>query len=215
MAQYEHRLPTDVERAAVGGPRFRTNLLARKSGFEQRNIDWSKVRGAWELAGRFMDLEDASAVSDLHDLRDLFMAQQGRAHGFRFKDFTDFEIGDYLTPTTDWQSIGTGDAAKVAFQVFKRYTFGAVSYDRDIKKLVSGRAVFLLDGVVKADPGDYGVDLDTGIVTWVSAPGGGVDVQVACEFDVAVRFDTDHLQIGLDPGSVGQVSSIPIVELRL
>lgn len=218
MAFYEHRLPTEVERMAVGGPGFRTNLLAVVSGFEQRNKEWSKIRGEWDLSGRFMRLEEASpsVTTDLHTMRNLFIIQEGRTHGFRFQDHIDFEIGDYANPTTDNQLIGTGNASQTAFQVFKRYTFGAINYDRDIKKLTltAGRVIFLLDGVVKTITTDYTEDRDTGIVTWNSAPAGGVLVQVACEFDIPVRFDVDHLPITLEPASLGVVSSIPIVELR-
>ena len=219
MAFYDHRLPIDIERMAVGGPGFRTNVVAALSGFEQRNIDWSKIRGSWDLAGRFMRFEETTpaVTTDLQTVRDLFVVQQGRAHGFRFMDYLDFEIGDYSDPTNDNQSIGTGDAAETVFQIFKRYTFGAINYDRDIKKptLTSGRVIVLLDDVVKATPADYSVDLNTGIITWVVAPGGGVDVQVAMEYDFPVRFAEDSIGITLEPASIGEISSIPIVELRL
>ena len=216
MAFYEHRLPIDVEREAVGGPGFKTNLLAAVSGFEQRNIDWSKIRGEWDLSGRFMRLSEAvpAVTTDMHTMRDFFIIQEGRAHGFRFKDHLDFEIGDDDNPTTDNRSIGTGDASKTIFQVFKRYTFGAQTYDRNITKLVTGKTEFLLDGALKVVTTDYTVDLNTGLVTWNSAPGVGVDVHVACEFDIPVRFDTDHLGLTLEPGSIGLVSQIPVVELK-
>jgi len=217
MAFYEHRLPTDIEKNAVGGPRFKTRVNAVDSGQEQRNIDWVNRRGEWDLAGAFMYLDRPAAETrtDVQIVLDLFHAQQGRAHGFRYKDPADFKIGDVDNPTTDNQSIGTGDTSETAFQVFKRYTFGAVNYDRDIKKLVTGKAVFLLDNVVKTVTTDYTVDLDTGIVTWNSPPGAGVDVQCAVEFDVPVRFDIDHLEISAELAALGQVPSIPIVELRI
>ena len=216
MAFYEHRLPVDVEKNAVGGPRFQTTVLSSDSGVEQRNIDWSARRGQWELVGRFMLRVDASMRSDLQDLIDLFHVQQGKAHGFRFKDHADFEIGDFDNPTTDNQSIGTGDGIKTVYTIFKRYTFGVINYDRPITRIVSGKVAVLEDNVVQADPGDYSINLNTGTITFVSAPAGSVDVQVALEFDVPVRFDIDHLETLLTwpNASQGSFPSVPIVELR-
>ena len=216
MAFYEHRLPVDIEKNAVGGPLFQTTVLVSDSGVEQRNIDWSARRGQWELVGRFMQRVDAGSPSDLEDLIELFHAQQGKAHGFRFKDHADFEIGDFDDPTNDNQTIGTGDGADTTHQVFKRYTFGSVNYDRTITKIVSGKVAVLEDNVVQTDPGDYSINLNTGLVTFVVAPASMVDIQVALEFDVPVRFDIDHLEtlITWPSASKGSFPSVPIVELR-
>lgn len=217
MAFYEHRLPTDIERRTLGGPQFSTSVLFTESGFEKRNINWSKIRGRWDISSALMyeNKPSGETRTDVEAIRSLFAAQEGRAHGFRFKDFGDFNIGDFANPTTDNQSIGTGDTVETVFQVFKTYTFGAITYDRNpITRIVSGAVAVLLDDVVKSDPGDYSIDLDTGLITFTSPPGGSVDVQVALEYDNPVRFDIDHLEISEELASLGAIPSIPLVELR-
>ncbi|HNQ98402.1 MAG TPA: DUF2460 domain-containing protein [Trueperaceae bacterium] len=221
MAFHEVRLPSDVERGAVGGPRFKTTVLQLASGFEQRNIDWEQVKGEWDISYGLMSLRDNELDTYIHAVRDFFYARSGRAHGFRFKDWSDFEIGEPSDPLGGHQLIGLGDGATTQFQVFKRYSSGGVSYDRVIKKLVSGTVSVLLDSVVQL--AGYSVDVNTGLVTFDvapaatggSGPGGEVVVQVACEFDVPVRFDDDHLKITVQTAQAGQIPAIPLVEIRV
>ncbi len=213
MAHYEHRLPDNIERRVLGGPKFRTQFATATSGREKRNIDWSLVRYQGDLSSAIKPWKDLDA---LRTVLDLFHVQEGMGHTFRFKVFADFTIGDFDNPTTDNQSIGTGDGAQKIFQVFQRYSFGVgVPYDRDRTKLVAGRTAFLLDNVVEATPADYTVDLDTGLATWVVAPPGGVDVQVACDYDIPTRFGIDWLQVATDVNvkDLRQLPKIPINEV--
>jgi len=209
MAFHEVQFPDDISRGAVGGPRFKTNVLTLASGHEQRNIDWSITRGEWDIG------YGLRSQSDLDILINFFYAREGRAHGFRFKDWSDFKIGDVDNPTTNNQSIGTGDASDSTWQIYKRYTSGSINYDRTINKIVTGKIVVLLDNVVKADPGDYSIDLNTGLITFVSPPGGSVDIQVACEFDVPVRFDVDEMRLNIIMFEIGSWPNISVVEIRV
>jgi uncharacterized protein (TIGR02217 family) len=59
------------------------------------------------------------------------------------------------------------------------------------------------------------VDVATGLVTFVAAPGPGVIVTAGYEFDVPVRFDTDRIQTSVASFKAGDVPSVPVVELRL
>jgi len=217
MAFHETRLPIEIERGAIGGPGFKTTVTPLGSGFEQRNIEWSAIRGEWDIGYGLIDRDTNVFISEasIDALLNFFYAREGRAHGFRFRDWMDFTVGDSDNPTTDNQSIGTGDAAKLTFQTFKRYSSGGIDYDRTLTKLVSGKVVVLLDNVVQADPGDYSVNLNTGLITFVSAPGAGVDVQIALEFDVPVRFDTDQMAMALEFFETGSWPNIPLVEVRI
>ena len=62
---------------------------------------------------------------------------------------------------------------------------------------------------------DYTVDINTGVVTFNVAPAGAVDVQVATSYDNPVRFDIDLLDIDYELAVLGEIPSIPIVELKL
>jgi uncharacterized protein (TIGR02217 family) len=222
MAFAEIRLSDDVERGAVGGPGFKTRILTLDSGHERRNIDWEKVRGSWDISYGLMKMDDDVLDTTVHDIRDFFYAREGAAHGFRFKDWSDFEIGDPANPTTDNQQIGLGDDSTVLFQIFKRYSSGGINYDRPVVKIVSGTVNVLLDNVPQADPGDYSIDLNTGLITFVSppastggsGPSGEEVVEVALEFDVPVRFEDDHLQITTQIFNAGSVPALQLIELR-
>ena len=100
------------------------------------------------------------------------------------------------------------------YDIFKRYSDGGINYDRPITLLVAGRVVVLLDGVTQTEGVDYTVNLLTGRVTWLAGfwPAVGVDVQVALEFDIVMRFNTDKLVLNLLMFERGSWENIPIVE---
>ena len=58
------------------------------------------------------------------------------------------------------------------------------------------------------------VDTTTGVVTFTTAPAGGVAVRAGFEFDVPVRFDSDTLDVTLDFERLGSITSIPLLEIR-
>ena len=80
MAFHDVRLDEDIERAAVGGPSFKTSVLQLSSGFEKRNIDWQRARGIWDIS------YGVDTKTNLEAVVAAFYARQGRAHTFRFKD---------------------------------------------------------------------------------------------------------------------------------
>lgn len=222
------RLPEEIERGALGGPRFNTTVLSLDSGFEKRNQNWIDTRGEWDLGygllRKFQD-DPLSVELDLDMLINLFYVAGGKAHSFRFKDFSDFEIGmengvDLASP----QLIGLGDDVTTQFQVFKRYSFpgGATTHDRFLTKLVASTVRVYLDGALQTLTTHYTVDADRGNINMVTAPastggtgpGGEELLAIRCEYDVHVRFDTDALDVNMELFSAGSWPSFPIIELR-
>jgi uncharacterized protein (TIGR02217 family) len=59
------------------------------------------------------------------------------------------------------------------------------------------------------------IDFTTGLVTFGKAPKLDEEVTADFEFDVPVRFDTDHLDLSMDSFSVGSWGNIPLVEVRV
>lgn len=206
----DHRLPEDIERGASGGPGFRTAILGLESGAEKRNIVWSRARGRWNIGYGIQN------GGQLTTVRDFFWIHNGRAIGFRFKDWSDFRIGR-LGDATTRQLIGTGDGIEVDYQIFKHYLVSSFFYDRPITRPISGIEVYV-NAVLQTITTHYTVDLTTGIITFVTAPPDTQLVEVICEFDVPVRFDTDVLQVAAElffmNDITGSVPSIDLVELR-
>jgi uncharacterized protein (TIGR02217 family) len=202
MAFHDTKLSDAVERGAQGGPHFKTNILMLSSGFEKRNIEWERTKGEWDV-GYGIDTKEAYS-----EVLTFFYARQGRAHSFRFKDWSDFEIGDDPTP----QEIGVGDTVALTFQIEKRYSNGGYTFHRPIYKPVSGTLRVFFDGVEQF--GNWSANYLTGVITFTSPPAGSVSVGVICEFDVPVRFDTDVLNINVEIFSAGAVPQISLVEVR-
>jgi uncharacterized protein (TIGR02217 family) len=207
MSFDEVRLPDDIDYGFTGGPRYSTKVLIGFSGYEQRVANWSKARLRYSLS---KSVQDQAAVDVILAF---FNARQGKARGFRFKDWGDYKITN--------QTIGTGTGALLTFQIYKRYTSGGVNYDRTIKKIVSGTVSVTVNGVAKiegANPGgDFQVNYNTGLITFNAgkAPPNTQPVNVTCEFDVPVRFDTDDLDITADAYDNFSISSLPLIEVRI
>ena len=211
MAFQEVRFPTDIAYGARGGPKFNTIVLTLTSGHEQRNKNWSLVRHEYNVGQRI------KTQAQIDTLRDFFYARNGRADGFRFRDWSDY--------TLNRQVIGTTDGSTQTFQIYKRYTNNSVNYDRDLAKIVADvdTVATLLSVWVGGSPitegagaGEFTIDRNTGIITLGSTlyAASGDDVEVECEFDVPVRFDTDHFDVEIDNFSSQSWSGIPIVEIR-
>jgi uncharacterized protein (TIGR02217 family) len=133
-----------------------------------------------------------------------FRAHKGRAYGFRFKDWTDFKATGEL--------LGIGDDATAECQLIKRYPSGSAVEVRTIGKPVAGTVRIYLDSVEQLS--GWSVDVTTGIVTFTTPPAQDVDVTADFEFDVPVRFDTDHMAVTIETYKLHRWQQIPIVELR-
>lgn len=196
---HEVRFPEGIARGATGGPGYDTTIVSTVAGYERRNANWAQARGRWDVGSGLKRRED------LLTLIAFFRARQGRAYGFRFKDWTDF--------TATNVTLGSGDGANKVFQLVKRYASGGVEVVRSVTKPVIGSLMVYRDGVVVG----AGVSLDSasGLVTFGTAPAPGAVISATFEFDVPVRFDTDQMGVSLDAYDRGSWPEIPIVEIRL
>lgn len=194
MSFLEVQFPPRISFGATGGPRFQTEIGTLDSGVESRTQGWSQALARY-------DVSHAARKKDNFDiLLAFFLSVKGRAHGFRFKDWTDYQatssqgIFAMLTSTT--------------FQMYKRYTFGSLTYERKITKPVAGTTVV-------TGGSSPSVSTTTGIVTVSS----GTPTAHSTEFDVPCRFDTDSIEAEIiNRSSTGFIMgwrSIPIVEIRL
>jgi uncharacterized protein (TIGR02217 family) len=142
--------------------------------------------------------------AQLDELIAFFRARKGRAHGFRFKDWTDFKASGQL--------LGTGDDAETMFQLVKHYPSGTVIEVRTITKPVASTVRVYFDGVEQVS--GWSVDMTTGRVTFGTPPTAGVQITADFELDVPVRFDTDHMAVTIESFKLHRWQQIPIVELR-
>lgn len=188
------RFPEDISYGSSGGPGFNTTVIDLASGHEQRNINWSLARARYDAQYGVKQREQ------MEDVLDFFYARRGKAYGFRFKDWMDFELPR--------QSLGL--ATTTTHQTYKRYEpLTSYYYDRPILKIVPGTVQWWANGVLQLA---NKVNTDTGIIDTTGLIGQLIEIQ--CEFDVPVRFDTDEIKIAHDDWEVMSWPSIPLVELK-
>jgi uncharacterized protein (TIGR02217 family) len=84
---------------------------------------------------------------------------------------------------------------------------------RPISKPVAGTVRIFFDGVEQL--ANWSVDVTNGVVTFTTPPAQDVDVTADFEFDVPVRFDTDHMAVTIETYKLHRWQQIPIVELRV
>ncbi len=199
MSFVETQFPVDISYGSGGGPEYATDIVVMHSGHEQRNINWSAARARYNVA------HGVKTQPQLDALIAFFRARKGRAHGFRFKDWTDY--------SATGQSLGTGNGVLTQFQLVKTYTSGAVTETRAITKPVAGTVDIYLNAVLQTS--GVTVNTATGLVTFSAPPGNGVAITADFEFDTPVRFDTDRLSATLDAYGSHSWQDIPLVEVRV
>jgi uncharacterized protein (TIGR02217 family) len=210
MAFHDVRFPTRVSIGASGGPERRTEIVVLGSGHEERNSRWADSKRSYNAG------YGIKSVDDLHSVIAFFEERRGRLHGFRWKDWTDYKsCAPGATPTALDQQIGTGDGVTGGFQLTKTYGAIYAPWTRTIQLPVAGSVLVAVDGVTQVSE-DYLVSGNTGVVTFLPEHIPPVDAVVTAgfEFDVAVRFDTDQLEINLSEIEAGSIPHIPIVEIR-
>lgn len=201
-----------IEQGSQGGPSFMTTIMSLSGGGEKRNIEWEFPRIVWDISYG-VDGPDA-----LNEVKDFYMVMFGRAYGFRFKDWSDFVIGNVNTGTP--QSIATGDGIATTFQTYRTYTVtgvdGSTLYTvrRKVTRLVKGTTKVYINHVLKTETTDYTVNYDTGVITPNTLVGNGIDVSVYSEFDIPVRFDTDVMKLNMIWAGAGSIPPINVIELR-
>jgi uncharacterized protein (TIGR02217 family) len=198
MAFVETRFPMDISFGSSGGPEYSTAVVELASGYEQRNVNWAEARARYNVA------HGVKTQAQLDALIAFFRARKGRAHGFRFKDWTDFAVQGQL--------IGTGNGTLTQFQLVKSYVSSVVE-TRTIKKIVSSTTKIYVNGTLQTT--GVTVDINTGLVTFTTAPANGTSITADFEFDVPVRFDTDRLSASIEEYGVTSWLDIPLVEVRV
>lgn len=211
MTFHEVQFPPTISIDSKGGPERKTEVVVVGSGREERNQRWADSRRRYDAG------YGVKSLDNIHTIIAFFEERRGKLYGFRWKDFSDYKscAPSQATTATD-QVIGTGTGALTTFQLVKTYGVSYAPYSRDITKPVSGTVKVAVAGVSKTLGIDFTVNTTTGIITFLPGhiPTTGQSITAGYEFDVPVRFDTDQLEIQLEPPTYGNIPNIPIVEIR-
>ena len=204
MAFHDIRLPVSIERGAQGGPTFRTGIVETLSGYEQRNGEWAQARMEWDAS------YGIQTKTDYQELLEFFYARRGALHGFRFKDWTDFEATG--------EAIGTGDGIETDFQLIKTYSDAGGSYARTILLPVTSPTTTVavyVNAVLQTVITDYTIETG-GIIRFTggSIPPASDPVTADFEFDIPVRFNEDKLELAVEWYDAAAIPAITLRELR-
>jgi uncharacterized protein (TIGR02217 family) len=196
------RFPDDIAYGSSGGPGWKTNVFIGQSGREQRTQVWEKLRGRYDVSYGIRDKAAMDAV------RDFFIRCRGRATGFRFKDWGDYEIVN--------GNIGTGDGVTTVYPIFKRYGSSTTEYQRRIVKPIANTVAVRVNNVLQTLNTHYTLDANKGIITFdnTAIPASTHPVVVSCDFDIPARFDIDEMRSVHDGWQTESWGAIPIVELK-
>lgn len=202
--------PGSIAFGVLGGPERRTEVVPLATGYETRNARWADSRRRYDAATGIRTLDDLRSVVAL------FEKARGRLYGFRLRDpFDHSSASGSASPDPLDQSLGTGDDSTVRFPLTKTYGAGDLAYLRVIALPVPASVRVAVDGVEQIAGPDFEVDEATGELVFAAAPASGSVLTGGYLFDVPVRFDTDRLDLSLTHFKAGDISSIPLIEIRL
>jgi uncharacterized protein (TIGR02217 family) len=204
MAIDNARLPIGVEQGAQGGPLFKTTILMAASGDEQRIVEWDIARGEWDIGYGIRNKTDLLIVIGF------FRAVLGRAHAWRFRDWSDYQATD--------ATFGTGDGSTTDFQLKIPYhsyqddnTTVVRTYTRSIYMPASS-PLTIKDNGSTVNPTNYDLEVG-GIISFDTAPTNSHTLTWTGEFDVPCRFDIDKLPTAMLMDDIGTIRGIRIVEV--
>ena len=210
MAFHETQFPPTISVNARGGPSRKTEVIVLGSGHEERNQRWADARRKYNAG------YGVKSLDDLHTIITFYEERRGQLHGFRWKDWADYKsVAPLQSVSATDQNLGTGDGSEDEFQLRKQYGSAYAPYYRSITKPVSGSVLVAVNAVTQTETTHYTIDYTTGLITFVTPPTTGHAVTAGFEFDVPVRFDTDYLELQLEPPSFGNIPNIPIIEIKV
>ncbi|HHI89232.1 MAG TPA: TIGR02217 family protein [Hellea balneolensis] len=196
MAFHDVSFPLSLAKGASGGPMRRTEIVTLASGAEQRNAPQADSRRRYDVG------VGVRSLADLQTLLAFFEARRGQLHGFRFRDPFDH--------SAKAEQIGIGDGIQTDFQLVKTYQDAAGAWVRTITRPVAGTVAIYEDGTPAQG---VSVDTNTGLVSFNTPPASGKVLTADFEFDVPVRFDTDHIAATLEGFGAGKAVSVPLIEI--
>jgi len=199
---HEVRFPEDVSWGSRGGPEFKTQVFTSHRGYEKRNIDWSQPMMSFDAS--YGIKTDAQIIEVLS----FFNARQGRLYGFRYKNWSNYQI--LSGPIT------TGDGVSRRLAIYKFYGFPGNQFYKRLRKIVRGSVTGVSIGDTPLTEGvDFRIDYDSGEIALNTPAGYGVPVFAqTLEFDEPVHFEDDSMQNVIEQWNNNSLSSLDLMGIR-
>lgn len=197
MSFLEIRFPESIAFNSSSILEFNTTIIKSKNGYEQRNINWNTNKMKFNI------INGIKTKAELDEVITFFRNVRGAGYGFKFKDWTDYQV--------DNQYLGLGDGVTKEFQLIKSYRVSdnIVYYRKITKPVISTVRVFINDIESK----DFNIDLTTGLITLNTVPEIDSTIKANFEFDVPVRFENDIMEITMNSINSGNIKDITLIEI--
>jgi uncharacterized protein (TIGR02217 family) len=162
---------------------FSTRTQKSVSGRELRLADQTQPIWEWTLTYEVLrdshDFRGAGpgvGYDELRTLAGFYLARRGSFEAFLFSDQSDNYIAN--------QYLGTGDGVQTVFQLYR--TFGGYA-----EPITAPSVVSIYDSGLAMPASAFGVDINTGLVYFVSPPIAGHVLTVDMAYYHRVRFSDD------------------------
>ncbi len=191
---HDVRFPLHLAFGSRGGPVRPIDIVQLTNGAEVRNAKTRHSRRQYNAVAGLKSKEQAI------ELLQFFESRNGPLYGFRFRDPLDYHADSAL---------GTGDGERKIFALTKSYGDAPHTYARRITKPVNGTVRVFVDEVETV----VSVDHNLGLIEFETPPSLGAILSASFDFDVPVRFASEHLDIALDDFGSTQIQDIPLFEI--
>ena len=191
---HDERFPLHLGFGSRGGPVRPIDIVQLTNGAEVRNAKTRHSRRQYNAVAGLKSKEQAV------ELLQFFESRNGPLYGFRFRDPLDYQADSAL---------GTGDGERKIFALIKSYGDAPYVDQRRITKAVAGTVRAFVDGVETT----VSIDHNLGLIEFPTPPPMGAIVSAQFEFDVPVRFASEHLDIALDDFGSTQIQDVPLIEI--
>jgi uncharacterized protein (TIGR02217 family) len=139
----------------------------------------------YELDMSVLSPSDHDKITDLHITHSGYDGSSGNT-SFLFKDPDDFQVTDV--------QFGTGDGSTKKFQLKDKYTFGSQTTKFPRGHIDEGTETIKNAGSEVADS-DIGINYDTGVVEFSTAPADGNALTATFEFFRLCQFASDTVSV--------------------
>ena len=187
-------------------PTFQTRIQRAVSGRELRALDYPYPLWQFALVYDFLRDNAQAGYDELRTLLGFFMLCQGAFGTFLFQDPSDFRVAG--------QQIGIGDACTTVFQL-QRAMGTTLPSGGFLEPIVAPNVVqaIYLNGITQA-PATYSVDPATGLVTFSTAPGGGLIITADFTYYFRCRFIDDKYDFENFMYRLWQLKKLAFISVR-
>ena len=193
------KFPDNICYDIVNSIIYDTNIIKSKNGREQRIINFSSGKNLYKLIYKFQN------KNEIEKIVNIFNIVKGRANGFRFKDWFDYRI--------EKQQIAIDDAR--ILYLYKDYRIDNVVYRKRIYKPVENSIEIFINGEKDNSIIKF-VDYDNGTIEFYDnlLVNSGNKIEISCEFDIPVRFNSDKLNIITKNKNQYETEPIELIEIE-